>query len=262
MIPAGLTSAYLDWVCLIISDMSNDWFQFKNFLVRQDQSAMKVGTDGVLLGAWADCRNCSHILDIGTGTGLIALILAQRNETAGITAVEIEAAAFNQAVENVADSPWPGRIEVVHCDFRSWNPAADPGFDLIVCNPPFFTRSLKAPDNQRSTARHDDELPLSILIPKAARLLAQTGRLALILPVGRAQDAITLANENELHLYRRTDVKGNIHAHVKRVLLEWGYSDRPVETSGLAIESTARGIYTDQYRGLTGEFYPGPNFTQ
>ncbi len=235
--------------------MSNEWFQFRQFLIRQDQTAMKVGTDGVLLGAWANCKDCVTILDVGTGTGLIALMVAQRNPEAIITALEIDAAATNQAKKNVQACLWPDRIKVILADFRTWMPASDQKFDLVICNPPFFTRSLKNPDTQRATARHDDDLPLSHLIPKSAGLLNPNGKLALILPVGRIQDAMTMAVENQLYLLRRMNIRGDINTPVKRVLLGWGREDGTPETAELVIETGVRGVYTKDYLRLTGEFY-------
>lgn len=216
---------------------------------------MKVGTDGVLLGAWADCGNCRTVLDIGAGTGLIALMIAQRNPEASITALEIDPSAAIQARENVQASSWSGRIEVVECDFRNWAPASGLKFDLVTCNPPFFARSLKNPDNQRTQARHDDELPLGPLILKSAGLLSSGGRLALILPAGRIQEAVKMADESGLTLSRRMNVRGNIPAPVKRVLLEWGRDTGAAVTSELVIETGARGVYSDEYRRLTEAFY-------
>jgi tRNA1Val (adenine37-N6)-methyltransferase len=252
--------------------MSNDWFQFRKFLIRQDRSAMKVGTDGVLLGAWANSHRDAYLrpfgsrqsavgnensLDIGTGTGLIALMLAQRFRESRIVAVEINEAAAIQATENVRSSLWADRIEVIQADFRTWTPASFAKFDLIVCNPPFFSRSLKNPDGQRAAARHDDDLSLSDLIPKSAGLLSPAGKLAIILPVGRVAEALVLATGSGLFLARRLDVRGNLNASVKRVLLEWGREEGTVENEMLTIEMEKRGIYSEEYRRLTWEFYLG-----
>jgi tRNA1Val (adenine37-N6)-methyltransferase len=235
--------------------MSNQWFRFQKFLIRQDRSAMKVGTDGVLLGAWAGCDHCSTILDIGTGTGLIALMLAQRNSDTMITALEIDSSASTQARENVSESFWKDRITVIEDDFCSWEPAHGLGFDLIVSNPPFFTRSLKNPDNQRATARHDDELPFSCLISKAAGLLTSLGKLSLVLPTDRVSEVTRMTSEAGLFLHRRMDVRGHGQAPVKRVLLEWGRGERSLEITELIIEKEVRGEFTEEYKRLTGEFY-------
>ena len=135
--------------------MPNPYFQFKQFTVRHDKCAMKVGTDGVLLGAWAPVQDVKRILDVGAGSGLISLQLAQRNPEAVITSVEIDPAAAAQAQENIQSSPWSNRMEVVCCDFRKYHP--EDKFDLIVSNPPYFVDALRCPDNQRCMARHTSE---------------------------------------------------------------------------------------------------------
>ena len=235
--------------------MSNDWFQFRQFLIRQDQSAMKVGTDGVLLGAWANCEKCRTVLDIGTGTGLIALMIAQRNPDAIITAVEIDAAAVEQASENVSTSVWADRIKVLHSDFLNDSLKGESKYDLIICNPPFFTRSLKNPDLQRSMARHDDDLPLGSLVEKSAGLISGDGKLALILPIERVEEAIMLANTTGLFLYRRLNVRGNPQAPFKRTMIELSREHRDPEIAELVIETTVRGVYSEEYQRLTEAFY-------
>ena len=197
-----------------------------------------------------------NMLDIGTGTGLIALMLAQRFREARIVALEIDEAAAKQAMENIRESLWSDRIEVIQADFRSWKPTSDQKFDLIVCNPPFFSRSLKNPDIQKAKARHDDDLPLAGLISKSVWFLSPVGKLAMILPVVRMQEALKMASESELFLLRRKDIRGNINAPVKRVLLEWSRENRIAEISELVIETGVRGVYTEEYRILTGEYYP------
>ncbi len=235
--------------------MSNTWFRFREFLIRQDRSAMKVGTDGVLLGAWADCSHCATAMDVGTGTGLIALMIAQRNPEIRITAIEIDEAAASQAQENIIASPWADRINVVRGDFMEYSPDSGLTFDLIVCNPPFFTRSLKNPDTLRATARHDEGLPLALLIGKACSLLSAEGSIALILPADRADEVLGVAIKNGLYLNRRLHVRGNPGAPVKRVLLQWGRTEGIEDVSELIIETGVRGVYTEDYRRLTEEFY-------
>ncbi len=235
--------------------MSNDWFQFRKFLIRQDQSAMKVGTDGVLLGAWADCEKCRSVLDIGTGTGLIALMIAQRNPEAVIDALEIDADAARQAGENIAASLWADRVRVDKANFLTWKWDREGQFNLIICNPPFFTRSLKNPDIQRAAARHDDDLPLGPLIIKSAELLSSDGKLAMILPITRVEEAMMTANVNGLFLYRQLNIRGNARAPFKRALMEWGWESRAAEIGELVIETMERGAYTEEYKRLTGAFY-------
>ena len=158
----------------------------------QERCAMKVGTDGVLLGAWVDVDRCNRILDVGTGTGLIALMLAQRSE-ALIEAIDIDAAACEQAQENAATSPFAGRVQVTHTAFANFDNAHP--YDLIVSNPPYFARSLKCPDQQRSTARHNDTLPLDELLQDCRKRLTPTGRVALILPYDRKEELESVLTE-------------------------------------------------------------------
>ena len=160
--------------------MPNPYFAFKQFTVRHDRCAMKVGTDGVLLGAWTDLSHSRRILDIGTGTGLIALMLAQRCMDARITAIDLDSAAVEQAQENIQASPWKDRIEALQQDICTYHPNGT--FDTIVSNPPYFIDSLKCPDGQRSTARHTDTLDADRLIGKVSELLTSDGRFSIILP--------------------------------------------------------------------------------
>ncbi|MDP2113785.1 MAG: methyltransferase, partial [Bacteroidota bacterium] len=161
----------------------NNYFQFKQFRIIQDKSAMKVGVDGVLLGVWANVSGAKRILDIGTGTGLIALMMAQRNADARIDAVEIEPDAFQEAVYNIQQSPWNERIQIELCSFQEFAGKAGLKYDLIVSNPPYFTNGHKAPLENRATARHSDSLSLGDLISGAIGLLNETGKIALVLPV-------------------------------------------------------------------------------
>ncbi|MDP3914198.1 MAG: methyltransferase, partial [Bacteroidota bacterium] len=180
----------------------NNYFQFKQFRIVQERSAMKVGVDGVLLGSWADISGAKRILDIGTGTGLIALMMAQRNPDAQIDALEIEPEAFQEAVFNIQQSPWNERIQIELCSFQEFSGKADLKYDLIVSNPPYFTNGHKAPLENRSTARHSDSLPLGDLISGAIGLLNKTGKIALVLPIESLQEITTLADLNKLFIAR------------------------------------------------------------
>ena len=227
-------------------------FRFKQFTVRQQRSAMKVGTDGVLIGAWASVRDADRtILDIGTGTGLIALMMAQRNPEAEIVAVEIDSESAEQARENVAESPWGERIRVERCAVQEF--VAEQTFDLIVSNPPYFVDSLKSPDGGRSMARHTDTLSFAELMRAAERLLAPDGRFAVIVPSEAALSVIAAGN---LHLVRRCDVRTKPAAAPKRVMLE--FSPR-FEGAALREELTigdgTNGGYSPEYVALTREFY-------
>ena len=227
-------------------------FQFKQFTIHQQRSAMKVGTDGVLVGAWASVRaNDRTILDIGTGTGLIALMLAQRNPEAEVVAVEIDSESAAQARDNVAASLWSDRVTVEECAVQDF--VSDRKFDLIVSNPPYFVDSQKCPDGSRNTARHTDTLSFSELMKAAERLLAPDGRFAVIVPAEAAMSVVAAGN---LHLVRRCDVRTKPSAQPKRVMLE--FSPR-FEGAALREELTigdgTNGGYSPEYVALTRDFY-------
>lgn len=168
-------------MCIFASKMSNNYFQFKQFCIKQDRCAMKVGTDGTLLGAWAWCGDGVHrILDIGTGTGLIALMMAQRCPQAYITAIDIDSDAVSQARENVLASPFASRIEIVHSDLQHYHHTER--YDVIVSNPPYFVDSLVSPDGARTMARHTDMLTFAALMQGAYRLLRDGGMFSVVIP--------------------------------------------------------------------------------
>ena len=226
-------------------------FRFKQFAVEQDDVAMKVGTDGVLLGAWAACDGAKRILDIGTGTGVIALMLAQRNSEAKIYAVEIDETATRRARSNFDMSPWAERLDVECCAVQESNP--NEKFDLIISNPPYFVDSLLPPDAKRSTARHTHDLSFEELDKAVCRLLANEGRFALILPTAEFEKYLTIT---QLHLVRRCDVYPKVGADVKRVMAEFALHETLNPTlETITIEQDKRGDYTDEYRTLTKDFY-------
>ena len=214
---------------------------------------MKVGTDGVLLGAWAAVRpQDRRMLDIGTGTGLIALMLAQRAPGAHVTGVDIDDIA--QARENAAASPWSGRVAFAQCPVQEFE---TPPFDLIVSNPPFFVDSLTCPDQGRTAARHAVHLPFDDLRDAVLRLLAPGGRFAVILPTAEAERFLTIC-AGRLALARRTDVRTTPRHPAKRALMEFVRADRPAavpEVSELVIGTGEHECYTPEYRALTRDFY-------
>ena len=211
--------------------MSNPFFQFKQFTIRHDKCAMKVGTDGVLLGAWAGTESCNRILDIGTGTGLIALMLAQRSKAA-IDAIDIEADACLQAQ------------------------ASTHLYDLIVSNPPYFVDSLKCPNLQRNTARHTDTLTLEDLLQYSRKLLTPQGRIALILPYDQKDRLTDCIQTQNLFLSKEVSVIPVPDAQPKRLLAELTSEPpaSPAFSDRLTIE-IARHRYTDEYINLTKDFY-------
>ncbi len=233
--------------------MSNTWFRFKEFLIRQERSAMKVGTDGVLLGAWAESYNPHYILDIGTGTGLIALMMAQRFADASIDAIEIDPDSASEAADNVSASPWSRRIRIIQSDFLIWESTVP--YDLILCNPPYFKNSLLPPRADRSTARHEHSLPLPALISKSSELLSADGSLAIVVPADRLTEVEQASRASCLYLTKILQVRGTRKAPVKRILIRLDKHSTPVEIKELVIEPEQRGVYSEEYRRLVHDFY-------
>lgn len=232
-------------------------FQFKQFSITQDKTAMKVGTDGVLLGAWAPIdHNPYSILDIGTGTGLIALMLAQRSYAEQIDAIEIDADAFEQAVGNFEESPWNDRLFCFHASLDEFmDDLEDEEFDLIVSNPPFYSENVSSGNESRDVARQNQSLPFEDLIEASSVLLSEDGILCVIIPFKEEKRFVELAAQADLYPNRITRVKGNATSEIKRSLI--AFSRRPeikIAETELVIEN-ARHQYTDDYLALTSEFY-------
>jgi tRNA1Val (adenine37-N6)-methyltransferase len=230
--------------------MSASSFRFQQFEVFHDRCAMKVGTDGVLLGAWVQPGSAKRVLDVGAGSGLIALILAQRS-VAEIVGVEYDPAAALQASENVAASPWPEKIRIYERDFRDCTIGL---FDLIVSNPPFFQKSLKSPGKVRNQARHDETLTYEELITGTSRMLSGDGRFAVILPFESSQPFEDLCWQNQLYLSRRCEVSSIEGQAPKRLLLEFSRQRVTTERSILAIESRTHNR-TAAFSALTDGLY-------
>ena len=234
-------------------------FTFKQFAIKQDRCAMKVGTDGVLLGAWARIAHCKNVLDIGTGTGLVALMAAQRS-MADIIAIDLDADAVMQATENVAASIWANRIKVLETDardlaaseFRIQN--SDCSFDAILCNPPFFVNSLKSPDAARTMARHTDTLSFDELASCVARLLAPKGELSVIIPYDRAHDMTISAACQGLFATRQTIVVPVQGGKPKRILMAFN-SEGASHTIEMLYINDAQHQYTEEYKRLVSDFY-------
>ena len=232
--------------------MPNPFFSFKQFTIRHDRCAMKVGTDGVLLGAWTDIRQARHILDIGTGTGLIALMLAQRQSEATVTAIDIDAEAVSQAHENIQESPWKERVTAVWQDIKRYRPQTL--FDTIVSNPPYFIDSLKCPDNQRNTARHTDTLDMHVLLYQVSQLLTTDGHFSIVLPFEQTDALVETAERVGLYPSRHTAVITRPGLAPKRTLMEFARKKEAFQTDELVIE-LERHIYSEEYIALTKDFY-------
>jgi tRNA1Val (adenine37-N6)-methyltransferase len=231
-------------------------FQFKQFSLEQDQCAMKIGTDGVLLGAWAPLeQNPFSILDIGTGTGIIALMLAQRSTAQQIDALEIDENAFEQATDNFENSPWNDRLFCFHAGLDEFMEEPEDEYDLIVSNPPFYTEDYKTKDEQRDLARFQDALPFEDLIEAADLLLSENGILAVIIPFKEEERFMAIAKEFELYPIKITRVKGTPTTEIKRSLLAFKRYELPALDSDELIIETARHQYTPEYIELTKEFY-------
>jgi tRNA1Val (adenine37-N6)-methyltransferase len=231
-------------------------FQFKKFAVEQDGCAMKIGTDGVLLGAWTPINyNACSILDIGTGTGVIALMLAQRTNAKQIDALEIDEQAYEQATDNFENSSWSDRLFCFHAGLDEFVEEPEDEYDLIVSNPPFYTDDYKSGTEQRDLARFADALPFGDLIEAADLLLSENGILSVIIPFKEEETFLALAKEYELYPVKITRVKGTPTTEIKRSLLAFSRNkniDYPIDE--LIIE-TARHIYTAEYIELTKDFY-------
>lgn len=234
--------------------MSNNFFRFKQFAVFQDHCAMKVGTDGVLLGSWSRVSGCSNILDIGTGTGLIALMIAQRNAKVFIDAIDIDEACTVQAHQNVINSPFSNRIDVHQKSFADFIQQVNKKYDLIISNPPYFQNSLKSPNLERSYARHTDMLSFYEILSEGPSLLTDTGRIALILPYEFKQSVLTHAATANLFAHRITNVFPVPHKAPKRLLLEFGKHEVLCVEQNLTIEHS-RHQYSDDFKALTKDFY-------
>lgn len=227
-------------------------FKFKQFTVLHGDSAFKVGTDGVLLGAWVDVDKALHMLDVGCGTGLISLILAQRASHARIVATDINEDAISIAKQNFLNSSWKERLSAIMVDFRSFE--SNVCFDLIVSNPPYFEDSLKSGNLHKDLARHNDTLPLHQLVRQAAALLSTDGTLAMILPYNALSKCLAIASDAGLYPSRICSVYGKPNPTPKRVMLQLTTSKCTALTTELTVRN-ADNNYTQAYIKLTHDFY-------
>lgn len=230
-------------------------FEFKQFIVHQDQCAMKVGTDGVLLGAWTSLgKKPNAILDIGAGTGLIALQMAQRCDAELIDAIELDENAHTQCVRNFEASPWMDRLFCYHVGLNEFAQEIEEKYDLIVSNPPFYSEEISSGNLSRDKARQNSSLPFAELLEGVSKLLCENGIFSVIIPFKEETDFIALAKNYSLFVTRITRVKGNPKAILKRSLMEFGFLEEVLETNELIIE-LERHQYTEEYIQLIKDFY-------
>lgn len=230
-------------------------FKFKQFTINQDNCAMKIGTDAVLLGAWASLKsNPNSILDIGAGTGVLSLMLAQRSHAELIDAIEIDDKAYEQCVDNFEQSPWGDRLFCYHASFLEFIDEIDDKYDLIICNPPFYTEDFKSDNKQRDLARFNDALPFEHLLKGVSKLLAESGLFSVIIPFKEEHNFISLATNYNLYPSKIQRVKGNPSTEFKRSLIQFSFRESDITISELIIE-TERLQYTQDYIDLTKDFY-------
>lgn len=227
-------------------------FQFKQFSIEQNLCAMKVGTDGVLLGAWTTIPG-GLVLDIGTGTGVISLMLAQRNANSIIHAIDIDKNAFLQSKSNFESSPWSNRIKACHSSLQNFKP--NHNYQQIVSNPPFFVNSSKSENEAKNTARHTDELSFDALLQSVASLLLPDGIFSVVLPFSAVSEFVELAKKHHLFLNRLCEVKPNLAKPPKRALMEFSFKQTTTQNECLTLETNQRHVYTPAYQNLTKDFY-------
>ncbi|MCK0144518.1 methyltransferase [Arenibacter sp. F26102] len=230
-------------------------FLFKQFQIHQDRCAMKIGTDGVLLGAWTSLEQQPlSILDIGAGTGIIALMLAQRSKADTIDAMEINEDAYEQCMENFESSDWADRLFCYHASLDEFVDELDDKYDLIVSNPPFYSEMVSSGDESRDMARQSQSMPFEELLGGVAQLMSLNGTFSTIIPYKEEKEFLDLARNFNLYPKRITRVKGNPESEIKRSLIEFQFGDIAGSTSDLTIE-LERHKYTKEYVDLTKDFY-------
>lgn len=232
--------------------MPNNYFRFKQFTIVQDGCAMKVGTDGCLLGGWFDCSRSKNILDVGCGSGLIAIMAAQRSD-AQITGIEIDKDAAVQAKENADNSPWTERIEIINCDFLEYS--TEKKFDTIICNPPYFVNSLKCDKSSRTLARHSDSLNNSKFFAKCAEISTLAVAVSIIIPCDILEEWLSAGKENIFYASRITYIKTTPNKEPKRVLVEFVRDCEKTTAESTLIFEKERGEYSDDVKDILRDFY-------
>ncbi|ULC60913.1 methyltransferase [Flaviramulus sp. BrNp1-15] len=230
-------------------------FKFKQFQVNQDQCAMKIGTDSVLLGAWTSIEKLPFsVLDIGSGTGILSLMLAQRSNAEVIDALEIDDNAYEQCVDNFEHSQWGDRLFCYHASLEEFAEEIEDQYNLIICNPPFYSENYKTESQQRDLARFNDAMPFEHLLQSVSKLLIQDGLFSVIIPFKEEERFVSLASKFNLYPNRILHVKGNPTSEIKRSLIEFTFNKSDIKKEVLIIE-TERHRYTEDYINLTKDFY-------
>jgi len=231
-------------------------FRFKEFAVEQDRCAMKVGTDGILLGAWACTENAQKILDIGTGCGVVAIMLAQRAQAKEIHGIEIEAAAHQQATKNMANSPWNANLKAIHQSIQDYAKLSREEYDLIVSNPPFFSGGTFSLNENRNNVRHTIKLAHGDLLSTSRKLLSKNGKLCIILPLMEGLRIKELANSYRLYCTKITEVKSRPDKSSERLLMQFEKTEKELVKEELVVYASPRSKkYSPEYIELTKAYY-------
>ncbi len=234
--------------------LSNSYFRFKQFIVNQGECAMKVTTDACIQGAWTPALDgTERILDVGTGTGLLALMLAQKATDALIDAAELDNKAAAQAMQNFSDSPWNEQLTVISCDIKEYH--APYKYDLVISNPPFFSNSLQGPAANRNMARHTDTLSYNDLLDAIDRNLAPNGLASILLPRPESLLFENLIEEKGWHIHNCLQIKDNDNAAIKRVVLLTGRIAPDVRAAETLVIKQHDGSYTDKFKQLLSPYY-------
>lgn len=231
--------------------MANSYFQFKQFRIDQEKSAMKVTTDACILGAYVPVPNGGYILDIGTGTGLLSLMVAQRSP-AKIHAVELDINSYQEAKENILKSPWRDRITLYRNDIKEFSLPIK--YDLIICNPPFFVNQLKSPSEKKSKAKHSDQLTIDALTAIASHLLKKNGKLAVLLPLIASKGLVASAEKNKLYAYQQLHLRDNPSRPFIRQINIFSPIKKNLHEESLTIK-TGEGDYSEEFVQLLKDYY-------
>lgn len=240
----------------MVTNNTAEIFRFKRFTINQHLCPMKVGTDGVLLGAWVGVGGAKSILDIGTGSGVIAIMLAQRASEATVHGVEIDEASYTQAALNMGASPYADRLKAIHCSIQDY--AADekaPSYDLIVSNPPFFTGGTFSNNENRNNIRHTVKLPNGDLLHAVRKLLTEEGRFCVILPLIEGLRFKEMASRYHLYCSKMTEVIPRKGKPVERLLIQLERNKKPEQCGGICMYESGTSNYTAEYKALTRDFY-------